>query len=64
MVRPVDKPLRITVSDVFKGMGSGYTVTGKVVSGSVQVGDRVTVMPAAEYAIVKGITVLCSQCSQ
>lgn len=55
--RPVDKPLRITVSDVFKGMGSGYTVTGKVVSGSVQLGDRVTVMPAAEYAVIKGISV-------
>ncbi|XP_060565439.1 HBS1-like protein isoform X3 [Ruditapes philippinarum] len=55
VARPVDKPLRITVSDVFKGMGSGYTVTGKVVSGSVQIGDRVTVMPANEYAMVKGI---------
>ncbi|XP_045158816.2 HBS1-like protein isoform X2 [Mercenaria mercenaria] len=55
VARPVEKPLRITVSDVFKGMGSGYTVTGKVVSGSVQIGDRVTVMPAAEYAIIKGI---------
>lgn len=57
IARPVERPLRITVSDVFKGMGSGFTVTGKVVAGSVQIGDRVTVMPAAEYAVIKGISV-------
>ena len=53
--RPIDKPLRICVSDVFKGMGSGFTVTGKIASGCVQTGDRVIVMPAAEYAMVKGM---------
>ena len=52
--RPIDKPLRICVSDVFKGMGSGFSVTGKIASGCVQIGDRVIVMPAAEYALVKG----------
>ena len=52
--RAIDKSLRITVSDVFKGMGSGFTMAGKIVSGCVQMGDRVLVMPAAEYAIVKG----------
>ena len=54
MSRPVEKPLRICVSDVFKGMGSGFSITGKIASGCVQIGDRVIVMPAAEYAMVKG----------
>lgn len=54
VTRPVDKPLRIMLSDVFKGMGAGLSATGKIASGSVQLGDRVTVMPAGEYAIVKG----------
>ena len=57
--RPIDKPLRICVSDVFKGMGSGFSVTGKIASGCVQIGDRVLVMPAAEYAMVKGKTEIC-----
>ena len=59
--RPVEKPLRICVSDVFKGMGSGFSISGKIASGCVQIGDRVIVMPAAEYAMVKGsllITIL------
>ncbi|KAL4236288.1 HBS1-like protein [Mactra antiquata] len=63
VTRAVEKPLRIIVSDVFKGMGSGYTVTGKVVSGSVQLGDRVTVMPAAEYAVVKGLSMNDEGCN-
>ncbi|WAR23246.1 HBS1L-like protein [Mya arenaria] len=55
--RAVDRPVRIMVSDVFKGQqGSGLTAAGKVVSGSVQIGDRLAVMPAAEYCIVKSIT--------
>ena len=28
--RPIDKPFRMCVSDVYKGQGSGFTVTGKV----------------------------------
>lgn len=42
------------LSDVFKGMGAGLTATGKIASGSVQLYDRVAVMPANEYAAVKG----------
>lgn len=54
VTRPVEKPLRIMLSDVFKGMGAGFTATGKIAAGSVQLGDRVAVMPASEYAAVKG----------
>ena len=54
MTRPVDKPLRIMLSDVFKGMGAGLTATGKIASGSVQLYDRLAVLPINEYAAVKG----------
>ncbi|KAL3867651.1 hypothetical protein ACJMK2_040522 [Sinanodonta woodiana] len=55
--RPVDKPFRLYIGDIFKGMGGGISVTGKIASGSVKLGDRVLVMPAMELAIVKGITI-------
>ncbi|XP_052274805.1 HBS1-like protein isoform X1 [Dreissena polymorpha] len=57
VVRPVDKPVRVILSDVFKGLGAGLTATGKVVSGAVQLGDRLSVMPAGEYTVVKGISI-------
>lgn len=55
--RPVSKPLRFCISDVFKGMGSGFCVSGRIEAGYVQNGDKVLVMPAAEQATVKGMTI-------
>ncbi|XP_021367800.1 HBS1-like protein isoform X1 [Mizuhopecten yessoensis] len=55
VTRPLDKPLRLTIGDVFKGMGAGFCVTGRVGAGSVQTGDKVQVMPSGETATVKGI---------
>ncbi|XP_038655327.1 HBS1-like protein isoform X2 [Scyliorhinus canicula] len=54
--RPVEKPFRLCVADVFKDQGSGFSVTGKIEAGYVQTGDRVLVMPPNETCIVKGIT--------
>uniref|UniRef100_A0A4W3J8S2 HBS1-like protein n=1 Tax=Callorhinchus milii TaxID=7868 RepID=A0A4W3J8S2_CALMI len=54
--RPVEKPFRLSVSDVFKDQGSGFCVTGKIKAGYVQSGDRVLVMPPNESCTVKGIT--------
>ena len=34
--RAVDKPLRLCVSDVFKGMGSGICVAGKIEAGEMK----------------------------
>ncbi|XP_064624404.1 uncharacterized protein LOC135485936 isoform X2 [Lineus longissimus] len=53
--RPMDRPFRMCVADIFKGMGSGFTVTGKIEAGSVQCGDRILAMPIGEPATVKGI---------
>lgn len=55
VTRPVDKPFRLCVGDIFKGMGSGFSVTGRIVSGSVQTGDRLVVQPSGETVTVKGI---------
>ncbi|CAN8001923.1 unnamed protein product, partial [Ixodes hexagonus] len=55
--RPVSKPFRLCVSDVFKGMGSGFCVSGRIDAGGVSNGDRVLVMPVGEQGSVKGITI-------
>ncbi|KAH8029741.1 hypothetical protein HPB51_003576 [Rhipicephalus microplus] len=52
--RPVSKPFRLCVSDVFKGQGSGFCVSGRIDAGCVANGDKVLVMPAAEQGTVKG----------
>ena len=53
--RPVEKPLRICVADIFKGMGAGLSVSGTIQAGSVHPGDKVIVMPQGEIATVKSM---------
>lgn len=52
--RPVSKPLRISVNDIYKGTGSGFCITGRVETGFVRSGDKVLVLPQNETALVKG----------
>ncbi|KAM4522051.1 HBS1-like protein isoform 1-T1 [Odontesthes bonariensis] len=54
--RSIDKPFRLCVSDVFKDMGSGFCVTGKIEAGYIQTGERILAMPPNETCTVKGIT--------
>ncbi|XP_037606302.1 HBS1-like protein isoform X1 [Sebastes umbrosus] len=54
--RSVDKPFRLCVSDVFKDLGSGFCVTGKIEAGYIQTGERILAMPPNETCTVKGIT--------
>ncbi|XP_064604526.1 HBS1-like protein isoform X1 [Liolophura sinensis] len=54
-VRPIDRPFRLCVGDIFKGVGSGFTVSGRVESGTIQNGDKVLVMPAGEVGTAKGV---------
>lgn len=51
--RDLTSPLRLPVSNVFKGQGSGIAVSGRVCAGVVQVGERVRVLPGDETAIIK-----------
>lgn len=54
--RPVDKSLRMSVTDVFKGM-SGLTVSGRIETGVLRRNDTILVCPIKEQATVKQITV-------
>ncbi|XP_005104900.1 HBS1-like protein isoform X1 [Aplysia californica] len=53
--RPIDKPFRLNVSDVFKGIGTGFNVSGRVGSGYVQPGDKVLILPAGITATIKNV---------
>ncbi|XP_076378952.1 translation elongation factor EF-1alpha (GTPase) HBS1 isoform X1 [Megalopta genalis] len=55
--RPVNKPFRLSVNDVFKGTGSGFCVSGHVETGMASVGDKILVLPGNEMAVVKGLQV-------
>ncbi|XP_041360116.1 HBS1-like protein isoform X2 [Gigantopelta aegis] len=53
--RPIDKAFRLNIGDVFKGVGSGFSISGRVGAGHIQNGDRVIVMPAGVSASIKGV---------
>lgn len=55
--RSVDKPFRMSISDIFKGTGSGFCISGRIEAGVVCVNDRVLVCPSKEQAVVKNITI-------
>ena len=54
--RLLDKPLRMRVTDFFKGgIGSsgGVSVAGQIEAGSVQIGEQVMVVPGNETGYIK-----------
>lgn len=55
--RPVSKPLRMSVNDVYKGTGSGFCVAGRIENGMISKGDKVLVCPTKETAEVRGISI-------
>ncbi|KAJ6567175.1 P-loop containing nucleoside triphosphate hydrolase protein [Mycena vulgaris] len=55
--RDIAAPVRIPISNIFKGQGSGTSVAGRLLSGVVQVGERLRILPGDETAIVKSIEV-------
>lgn len=56
-VRPLNRPFRFSINDVFKGTGSGFCVDGRVETGLVNVGDKVLICPNKELAIAKSIVI-------
>lgn len=56
--RSIDKPLRFSISDVFKSsQTAAISLAGKIESGWVKLGDRVLIVPANESGLVKGISI-------
>ncbi len=53
--RPIDKPLRIPIQDVYSIRGVGTVPVGRVETGVLRVGDRVIFMPPKLIGEVKSI---------
>jgi len=53
--KPIDKPLRIPVQDVYSITGVGTVPVGRVETGKIRVGDTVIIMPEGLTAEVKDI---------
>jgi len=56
LIRAVDKPLRLVISDVFRGgVQNPISISGRIDSGYVQEGDVMICIPSKEPATVKSI---------
>lgn len=53
--RLVDKPTRVIVTDVYKGLSSGVFIGAKVISGKLEVKQKLLLLPPNEMAEVKSI---------
>jgi elongation factor 1-alpha len=54
-VKPLDKPLRLPVQDVFSISGFGTVPVGRVETGVLKVGDSIIIMPSGVKTDVKSI---------
>lgn len=53
--KPVDKPLRIPIQEVYSISGVGVVPVGRVETGILKVGDKVVFMPAGKIGEVRSI---------
>ncbi|AWR94508.1 translation elongation factor EF-1 subunit alpha [Acidianus brierleyi] len=53
--KPIDKPLRIPIQEVYTISGVGTVPVGRVESGVLKVGDKIVFMPAGKSAEVRSI---------
>ncbi|WP_338599908.1 translation elongation factor EF-1 subunit alpha [Sulfolobus tengchongensis] len=53
--KPVDKPLRIPIQDVYSISGVGTVPVGRIESGVLKVGDKIVFMPAGKVGEVRSI---------
>ncbi len=55
--RVVQKPFRLSISDIFKAQAtSGLTIAGRVEAGYVQKDDKVLILPLNEIVTVRSVT--------
>ena len=58
IVRALEKPLRLTIDDVFRGgVQNPLSVSGRLDAGTLQIGDSVLVMPESQTATIKAVDV-------
>lgn len=56
--RLVAQPLRLTIADVFRASPQiALSISGRLETGGLQVGEQIIIMPANERAIVRGLEV-------
>ncbi|KAI1741626.1 hypothetical protein F4680DRAFT_56238 [Xylaria scruposa] len=55
MARALTKPLRMTISEVFRSPQSSLTISGRIDAGSLQAGDALLVQPSGEKAYIKSL---------
>ncbi|KAL4803728.1 hypothetical protein BDV18DRAFT_162738 [Aspergillus unguis] len=54
----LDKPLRMTIGDVFRGsVQNPLSLSGRLDSGSLQIGDQILTMPSGETATIRSLEV-------
>jgi elongation factor 1 alpha-like protein len=54
----LDKPLRMTIADIFRGgVQSPLSISGRIDSGSLQMGEQIIIMPSGEKATIKNLEV-------
>ncbi|KAF7331874.1 HBS1-like protein [Mycena kentingensis (nom. inval.)] len=55
--RDITIPMRFPIANIFKGQGSGTYVSGRLLCGVVQVGEKVRILPGDETGVIKSIEV-------
>lgn len=62
-IRALEKPLRLTINDIFRGsITHPLSISGRLDSGTIQIGDSILCMPSDEPATIKGIEVDMEPC--
>ena len=63
---PTDPFFRMTVEDVFSIKGRGTVVTGKIETGTIKIGDEITIQGrnGEKRIIVSGIEMFCKTMNQ
>ncbi|XP_057671880.1 protein HBS1 [Diorhabda carinulata] len=55
--RPISKPFRLSINDIFKGTGTLFCVSGRIETGTLSIGDKVLICPNREVALVKSLMI-------
>jgi len=62
--RPVDKPLRVPIQDVYKIGGIGTVPTGRIETGKMKIGQTIKFAPSGIVSDVKSIEMFHTECTE